>query len=191
MKKQELYLFGIDSKGESFPKEWGWEYCQTNKIPYIYASLKDEMKYSHIKIDLDTINDGLIFEDSTIISDSWQKFYLEYRHRSKMPDDKWSFIGTDSSFGLTIWSEDVFEFVRAFHKYIMEIVRKYGKIDLLLAEYTKINRRRKLMTMGTIPYNKEKFDILEKQQIELRYKIWDKDFKAKTDYEEGRILPFK
>lgn len=192
MKKKELYLFGMMGKeSESFPKEWNWEYCLTNKIPYILVSLKDEPEFSHVKVDLDTINDGLIFEDSTIISDNWQRFYMEYCKERQIPDDKRSFIGSNSSFGITIRSVDTFDFVPAFHNYIMKIVKKYGKIDNLLAIYTKIHRRRNLMTMREIPYNKEEFDQLGKQQIELRYKIWDNDFNKKTDYEKGRITPFE
>jgi hypothetical protein len=191
MNAKELYLFGIVNKdGESFPKEWNWEYCRSNKIPFILASLKDETEYSHIKIDLDTIHDGLLFEDSSVISESWQKLYEEYASKFNFPNEKRSFIGTETSFGIIIWSKDVMDFAPAFSRYIMEIVSKYGKIDLLLAEHDQIHSQRKMMTMGEVPFNKSKFDKLTEQQVELRYKIWDKDFNRINDYDEDRIIPF-
>ena len=190
MKNQELYLFGIDSNGESFPKEWGWEYCQKNRIPFIYISMKEESEYSHVKVDLNTLHNGLLFQDSRFISDSWQKFYEEYRNTSEMPDEKWSFVGTDMSYGVTIWSKDALSFAPAIHKYTMLLVKEFGKIDLLLAEYTNISNHKKSI-MNMAPYNKIEYDKLTKQQLELRFKIWDQNFERKTDYDEGRIIPFE
>ena len=192
MKKQDLHLFGItNEEDETNPKEWNWVYCQTNKIPYILVSIMDDKAFSHIKIDLDTMSDGLFFEDSVDISKIWHKFYRDYCDKTQMSDNKWAHIGTLSSFGIIIWSKDVLAFTPAFQKHIMETVNLYGKIDLLLEEYTLLHRRRNNMMLGNTPFIKEKYDKLGAQEDELRYKIWDKKFKKKPITEAGRTIAFK
>lgn len=162
-------MYGVSEGDKAIPAEWGRDYCVVKKTPWVFVT--PENKYAHISIDLNTVDDGLTFPDDRKVLDLLQEYYKDYRVKASFPEDKWSFTGSATSFGIFIWTKDYKEFVPKFFEYIMETIDKHGVIDELYSEYTKVIRSMNAMTTRKAPYNKEKMERLEKRRDELSGKI--------------------
>lgn len=189
MENPSKILYGVLKGDNAIPAEWNWDYCVANKIPYILVSPK--IKFTHVSVTLDTMDDGLIFPDDRLILEYWKAFYDKYRIDSEMPDDKWKLFGSSTDIGIEIWKKDYPQFVIKLYNYINDIVREHGEIDLLLREYTILKKQKNAMTTGKVPYTMAELEKLTERVIKLRYEIWDKDFNRITDYKKGRIIKFK
>ena len=171
MKNSNKIIYGVCNGSVSKPEIWGWEYCVEHKIPFICVTHKT--KYSHVSIDLETVDEGLTFDDPNHISKLWQKFYFNYCDLTELPGNKRGFIGSYSNFGVKIFKKDYHTFSTEFYNYAQEVLSKYGKIDMYLRELNM------LYVAFNHAYKEDvRNDILNREKI----------IKAKmSDYDSGKI----
>lgn len=119
--------YGIKRNNKVQPEHYTWDYCVKKRIPYI--TVKPKIKYSAIDYDLITIDDGISFENESILADFWSKYYDNYIINARLPKDKIKgTIGARVGW-FNVRREDEVEIVSLIMSKIEEYVNLYGIIN--------------------------------------------------------------
>jgi len=158
MKKKILYAVEqIEGDDNNYlPKEYNYNYCIENDIPFILVSFKSELAY--VSFDMISIDYGLTFPDNHQFSEIWSNYVENYHLENRIPPDKPYYVGGERNGGFYIWKKDYEEIVRELIKQIAGHVKKYGTIDLLRREYHE------LITLK----NKTQFETEEWNELDKR-----------------------
>ena len=154
MKKKILYAVEkIEGDSNSYlPKEYTYNYCIENDIPYVLINFKSELAY--ISFDMISIDYGLTFPDSHQFSETWSNYVEKYHMEKEIPPDKPYYVGGERNGGFYVWKKDYKEIVEELIKQIDAHVKKYGTIDLVRREYHELITLKNKIQFGTEEWSK-------------------------------------